>query len=197
MEYISQAVLLAIALIGAFFKCVEEDAQGRTAFMKRGLPRPTTAGAVVAALLIVSFLVSIFTTRRENANQATLTRESRDELAKVSGLLKEVERKITLNRSPSLQADTGWIAVTNAFRSEVSFWLYGEQWDLQQQESTSLRVNGAGSELWLYSCGWEAAQTSPGQGTGCRFISYPVLPGQSWEVVETPPAPRIVMSLRP
>ena len=96
-------------------------------------------------------------------------------------------------RNVPTEPTTGWITVRNKYRGGISLWVDDKRTDLQENEGTSIEVRYHGSNMQLYSCGWLASQTSSGQAPGCRFISYSVLPGQSWEVVETPPAPRIVM----
>jgi|GEM_PF-6665848 len=260
MEYVSQAILLLLALFGTFFKCVREDSERKTVCTRIGLPRPTAVGIVIAILLACSFGLSLSMTWQSNIRQvdATWRSEEREsqlrsdlgelsrqnstlqsslgsistqlveaavELEKVQDQLRatsemrgdppsariaalqaavlalgsklgDVEDELTTARLSSPVPSVGWITVRNYYRGEISVWVDGERVILQQNESTSVRVSATGSDMKLYSCGWTAAQTSPGQHSGCRLISYTALPGQAWDVVETPPSPRIVMSLR-
>jgi hypothetical protein len=83
--------------------------------------------------------------------------------------------------------------VLNTFPHEVGLWMDGVHTVLQGGQATSLPVRKAGSSLKLYSCGWAASQTSRGQASGCRFIFYSAFPGQSFEVIQVRPYPRIVL----
>lgn len=87
----------------------------------------------------------------------------------------------------------GRFTVRNQYLGEISLWVDGKRTNLQSGERASLPARWDGSSVALYSCGWEASQTSQGQAPGCRFIPYTVFPQQSWAIVETSPSPRIVM----
>jgi hypothetical protein len=87
----------------------------------------------------------------------------------------------------------GLVAVRNVSNYGISLWLDGNRADLAGNGETVLHARGSGSALVLYSCGWPAGQTSSGLATGCRMISYKAYPGETWDVVNAQPAPRIVL----
>ena len=57
---------------------------------------------------------------------------------------------------------------------------------LEQGQTEKVLVRNTGSVLSLWSCGWP---------DGCRWLSYKVLPGQWWKIVELNPPPRIGMEM--
>lgn len=195
MEYVSQAVLMILALLGAFFKCVKEDADGKRLYTRAGLPRPTSVGVGIAVLLVVSYAISTVATSQSNRARATADLDRKalkealgDIVVKLDGVRKEI--RLEKGLPPVFE---GPVAVRNAYQGEISLWLDGNRTDLQPGDSVLLTAKGGGSTLQLYSCGWSDDQTTAGLAAGCRFISYAVQPGEEWGIEEVQPAPRIVM----
>lgn len=244
MEYISQTVILILAILGAFFNCVKEDINGRKVRSRLGLPVPTKAGVIILFLILISFSTSLRITYLKNVNELnskkdllfkldTITKQNaelqniiminKEQLEVAVSSLNELKKQIqSLKENPELKLEVGriqreldeaeqriknaqfpstpispqtvnWITIRNKYKGSVDFYFDGKEITLQENEATSLKVKTQGSSLQLWSCGWPAKETP--NGSGCKLIFYNVLPGQSWEIIMSPPAPRIVMNL--
>jgi len=194
MEYLSQALVMVLALLGAFFTCVQTTSTGAPRRSRFGLPIPTTAGVVIAVLLVVSFGVSLCVTwqhRREEAKNTSALRATLDEILNRTLRPNHIEPDTGASAAPHM----GTFLVRNHFRGEISLWVDGQETVLQAGQATTLPARSTGSSAQLYSCGWEPELTSPGLPSGCRFLPYVVLPNHVWVVDETATPPRIVMHL--
>lgn len=69
MNYISQTILFALALMGTLFKSTKTDAQGKTMHAASGLPVLTRTGKTVVSLLSISFIVSLATIWQKNLSE--------------------------------------------------------------------------------------------------------------------------------
>ncbi len=64
MVYFSQAIVLALAVLGTLYKCVREGPDGKPMRSRWGLPVPTRAGVAILTLLGLSTALSVITTER-------------------------------------------------------------------------------------------------------------------------------------
>jgi len=69
VNYISQTIVFALALMGTLFKSTKTDANGKTIYTTSGLPALTTTGGVVVILLAISFGISLITIWQKNKSE--------------------------------------------------------------------------------------------------------------------------------
>jgi hypothetical protein len=69
VNFISQTIVFALALMGTLFKSTRTDEHGKTTYTASGLPMLTTTGKVVVTLLSISFCVSLITIWQKNKSE--------------------------------------------------------------------------------------------------------------------------------
>jgi hypothetical protein len=74
MNYISQTIVFALALMGTLFKSTKTDAGGKTIYGASGLPVLTTTGRVVVTLLSIFFCISLITIWQKNKSEEAASR---------------------------------------------------------------------------------------------------------------------------
>lgn len=109
MSYISQIIVFILAIMGILFKSVKVDANGNTVLSASGLPRLTKSGKIVAALLIVSFVISLLSTYSSNKSSD----EAKERLKIISAQLKESTNTIASLKDPltTVEVFSLWVEV--------------------------------------------------------------------------------------
>jgi uncharacterized membrane-anchored protein YhcB (DUF1043 family) len=79
MNYISQTIVFALALMGILFKGTKTDTEGNTVYTTSGLPALTATGRVVIILLSISFGISLVTIWQKNKSEEA-ARKAQEEL---------------------------------------------------------------------------------------------------------------------
>src|SRR5947209_4423100 len=78
MNFISQTIMFALALMGILFKSTKTDEKGTPIYYSYGLPMLTTTGKVVILLLTISFGISLLTIWQKNQSEIAARRAQQE-----------------------------------------------------------------------------------------------------------------------
>jgi hypothetical protein len=159
--YVVSIVSFVLAVIGTYFKCVEEDAAGKRVSTKWHFPVLTHAGKVMLATLLVSLALSLWVARSTSRTASENQTELRNQLAaaetQLASLRAEQKRGFDaaskqLNEAPheTKEQVVASLAETKSFQLDIFFedLRLDKDWDrVDHAESQTEHVASVGVRL--------------------------------------------------
>lgn len=123
MTYISQLIVLILALTGTFFKGARQDDAGHTLHFEKGpakgFPKPSTAGFIIVFFLLLSSTISIYSTRqtekdsqKKNDQAEENQRKLNQQIIELQAAQIETKNKTIEEAEKLLETVTGKLAST-------------------------------------------------------------------------------------
>jgi len=140
MSYISQAIVFVLAVMGVLFKSIQTDKDGKTIHTASGLPVLTKTGRTVIFLLVLSFLVSLLTTRQKSKTDETQKKLAQEAQASLTHQLHDVTQQ-----NEGLKSALGEVVRTSATMSQEQRERFSALLKEQKQAGTEIAQEIQGS----------------------------------------------------